>query len=526
MVNVGSTVLLSCDIGNAKDPNAIAVYTENGFDQVGWVGNSPAMVTDGTKSATDVWEDLERQDGSMVKGKIVANTTVTYNSGRFSDAYVVEFKTKGEFDMSTIQNFTVKIIGSKSQYPVRFEQVIPDYKNGNVPYLKLVVKGEEIEAEYNGLPCGHVSKEKENGVSDYDLVLASIGESITAKVSKVAGTKVVAEFSVDEKEVANNVARQTLPSVLKNILDQGISTQEEIDMKAEYLRKVGATEKQILHLFMSYKLYDVEVAKLIPQKPKTLYQDETGIVKRSVAYINMKRNLMLEGDRGVGKNVMIETLAWLYNRPLFEFSLNSQHDNSSLLGGKTIEVDENGNNVMGFDPEVVVQAGEEGGFLVLDEFNTSIGHVMSLLNSYLDDRRRLSVPGYKVIQADENFIAFGTMNKDYQSTFELNEATSDRFVPIIFPKAKSIKETLMAKCPEVDLRIITTCDKLYQGILKCVIDGEISDKAVTIRGFIDACLGTEMDLPLKETLIDNVANRCSDLDDRKAVANMVEDILG
>lgn len=525
-VSVGSTVILQRDPNNSKDKDAIKALTENGMEQVGWVGNSDNTISDGTKSASDV-------NGLFAEkcfGKIVADTKVTYSNGHRSDAYIVELQlnksVKGENVMSKVKNFVVKIVGSKSQYPVRFERVIPDFKDGTVPYLKLAVKGDEVIAEYNGQPCGYVSKDKENGVSEYDDVLASIGDSMIAKVTKVVGTKIVAEFIIDEKELANQKTRMTLTSVLKEVVDQGINSQEEINEKIDYLKKNGATEKQILHVFKSYKKYDDETAKLIPQKPNTLYQDSSGIIKRSVAYVNMNRNLMLEGDRGVGKNVMIETLAWLYARPLFEFSLNSQHDNNSLLGAKTIEVDENGNNVMSFDPEVIVQAGEVGGFLNLDEINTSVGHVMSLLNSYLDDRRRLSVPGYKKIQADSNFIAIATMNKDYQSTFEMNEATSDRFVPIIFPKSKSIVDTLIAKCPEVDFPIIQKCDLLYKGILKCVEDGEISDKAVTIRGFIDSCLGTEMDLPLKDALIDNVANRCSDLDDRRAIANMIEDILG
>lgn len=576
-VAVGSTVILVRDPYNSRDKEAIKVLTENEREQVGWVGNSTHMVSSGTKSASEV--------NGMFKekcfGKIVADTKVTYQNGHSSDAYVVELQLnqdkKGESVMQKVTEFVVKIVGSKSQYPIRFERVIPDFKDGNTPYLKLLVKGDDIVAEYNGQPCGYVSKDKENGVSEYDDVFASIGDSIIAKVTKVVGTKIVAEFSVDEKEVANQKARLTLSSVVKDIVDQGITSQADIDEKIEYLKKNGASEKQILNVFKSYKKYDEETAKLIPQRPKTLYQDSIGIIKRSVGYINRGRNLMLEGDRGVGKNVMIETLAWVYHRPLFEFSLNSQHDNHSLLGGKTFDdsfeetVEEslnffkkvakvfkrgfgfkswfstevkdeeakevmevfkkfagylNGNTKMKFDPEVVVKAGEVGGFLVLDEFNTSVGHVMSILNSYLDDRKRLSVPGYKQIQADPNFIAFGTMNKDYQSTFELNEATSDRFVPIIFPKAKSIVETLIAKLPEVEFPVIQKCNLLYQGILKCVEDGEISDKAVTIRGFIDACLGTLEDIPLKDALIDNVANRCSDLDDRRAITNMIEDILG
>lgn len=524
-VSIGDTVVLIKDPNHPKDPFAIRVLTEDEQDQVGWVSNSAHTVSQGTLSATEVNPLIK----DKVKGTIVDETVVTFANGRESKAFIVEVKLvqdKGEVAMSKVNNFVVKIIGSKSAYPSRFERVIPDFKNGEQPFVELVVKGDQVIAEYKGEPCGYLSKAEEKGLTPYDDVIASISESKIAKITNVIGTKVIAEFTVDEAEFANQKARKTLNTVIQDIVSNGIDTQENIDEKLDYLRNNHVTERQILSIFETYKKYDDEVAKLIPDKPKTLYQDEGTIIKRSIGYVNMRRNLLLEGDRGVGKNVMIETLAWIYNRPLYEFSLNSQHDNTSIFGSKTINTDENGNTVMGFEPEVIVQAGENGGILVLDEFNTSFGHVMSVLNASLDDRRRFNVPGYKTFIADENFVAIATMNKDYQSTFELNEATQDRFVPIVFPKPRSIMNTLIAKIPNLEYRVAQICDTLYKGILKCVEDGEISERALTVRGFIDACLGTEQDIPLKDTLIDNVSNRCSDVDDRESIRNMIEDILG
>lgn len=527
---IGEKIVFIPDPSNSYDKDAIRFTRESSAEFMGFVANSPHLVLEHTKSASEANRYI--QSGMIGTVKYVARQRA--RNGNMVNCYVVDLEEgkreqqgKGETKMaSTKQLLKIRILGSKSQYPIRFEKLVPDFEAGNVPYVKLEIQGDNIVAIYNNQECGYISKEKGKGISDFEDVLASVGDETIAKITNRVGAKLIAEFSVDAVEIEKQKVKRSNESVKDEIVSKGIMSAEELEDRISVLQDYGVTSKQMAGVFATYRVYDSEVKKLIPDKPKTLYKDESGIMKRSIAYVNMGRNLMLEGDRGVGKNVMIETMAWLFARPLYEFSLNSQHDNTSLLGGKTIEVDDDGNNVMGFDPEVIVQAGEAGGILVLDEFNTSVGHVMSILNSYLDDRRRLSVPGYRVIQAHENFVAIGTMNKDYQSTFELNEATSDRFVPIIFPKNKSIIETLKAKCPTIDIQVVQKCNRVYQGILKCVTDGEISEKAITIRGFIDACMGTEMDIPLKQALIDNVANRCSDLDERKSIENMIEDYVG
>lgn len=525
-VSEGSYVVLKKDPDNSKDKDAIKVLTENELEQVGWVGNSPHMVADGTRSASRV--NALFVDKCL--GKIVAETEVQYSNGHRSKAFIVEMilrDEKGEdVKMEKAKKIVFKLVGSKSQYPIKFERLIPDFNDGKEPYIQLKVENDQIVAEYDGQLCGYVSKEKDRSISAYEDVLSAVGEKQIAKVTKISGTKIIGEFTVDEKEIEKQKAIVSLNAIVENIINQGLSTKEEMDERIQYLKDNGVTEKQMLALFKTYKKYEDDVEKLVPSKPKTLYQDSEGIIKRSIAYINVRRNLLLEGDRGVGKNIMIETLAWLYKRPLYELSLNSQYDNTSIFGGKIITVDENGNEITEFEPEVVVQAGINGGFLTLDEINTSLGHVMTVLHPSLDDRRRFNVPGYGSFIADDNFIAIATMNKDYQATFELNEATADRFVPIVFPKAKTIIPTLVAKTPEVDFSIIQKCDLLYKGIVKCVQDGEIGDRAITVRGFIDACMVTQMDIPLKDALMDNVANRCPDLDDRIAIKNMIEDILG
>jgi len=526
MVGVGDQVLLMKEPTNRFDKNAIKVLTKDGENSVGYVGNGDKTVASGTKSATEVNSLLKDE----VFGTIVDTTKVMFNGrggSRESRAFIVEIVIEDEKqgEMNVNKELKFKLVGSKTIYPNKF-RIAEELKAGNTPMVKLYPKDDKIVADFDGGLCGYVDTKKVEGLSLYEDIVSSVGGEKLAKITSQVGTNFIGVFTINEAELKREQQLKTLKATLKEIIDNGIATQDEIDERMEYLKKNSVTDKQILGLFATYKKYDPEVQVRIPKRPKTLYQDSNGIVRRSVAYVNMQRNLLFEGDRGVGKNVLLETLAWLYKRPLYEFALNSQHDNTAILGGKTLEADEKGNTVMGFDREAIVEAVEVGGMLELGEFNTSVAHVMTILNPVLDDRKRLQVPGYKEIRADSNFVAIGTQNRDYQGTFENNEATIDRFVPIIFPKLDNLADVLMAKGIS-DANLIRKCDTLFRGIKKCVEDGDISEKAITIRGFVDACMVvSEMDIPLKEALIDNIANRSTDLDDRKSIMNMIEDIIG
>jgi MoxR-like ATPase len=527
-ISVGDTVSLEKEPGNSYDPDAVHVLTRGG-ESVGYVANSPTTVQIDCKSATQI----KRLFNSTVEAKIVDTTQIQFKNGKVSNGYIAELiletkkdDKKGEIKMA--EEYKVKLTGSVSLYPNKFK-VAEQLKKGISPTVKLVNTGDKVVAYFDNGLCGYVDIRKQEGISTYDEIKDIVGDERIAKVVSQARQNYIAVFTVGENEVTKAKTDKSLKEAIDRIISEDILTSGQLDERMTYLKKNGVTEKQMMSLFNSYKKYEDDVATKIPQ-PKTLYQDSTGLVKKSIGYMNVQRNLLFEGDRGVGKNVLIETLAWLYNRPLFEFPMNSQHDNNSMLGGKTItsETTEDGKEktTISFDPDVIVQAGEVGGILNIDEFNTSFGHVMSLLNSYLDDRKRITVPGYKTIELDPNTTVIATQNRDYQGTFENNEATVDRFVPVIFPPLESIEDILMAKIPGISYDIVKDCQMLFAGIKKCVEDGEISERTISIRGFIDACLVTEQDIPLKDALIDNIANRATDRDERNIIKLMIEDIKG
>ncbi|MBP1308661.1 MoxR-like ATPase [Paenibacillus sp. 1182] len=520
-VVVGDVLFFEKELDN-KDPYAIKAFTDKERESVGYVANGRSTVMMNTESAEHVYDSFEK----YVWGQVVEITESLFKNGHKSKAFIVclDIDDFVEGDVSMEQHvMKFKLVGAKTQYPKKFD-VIDDLKKGKVPFIKIFPQDDKLVAEYEGGLAGYIDTKKQEGYSVYEDIVAAIPKEQIAKITGFLTTNLIGEFVLNAGELQTVKTAQDFKTVCQKVVEDGLATDEEIQKRIHYMEKCRVPEKAMIRVFESYQHYREEVATLIPEmkSPKVLYQDgDQGIVLDCISYINGDRNLLFEGDRGVGKNVLIETLAWLYRRPLYEFAINSQHDNSSLLGGKTIEADEDGHTKMGFDVEATIQAAVEGGVLNLDEINTGLAHALIIFNSLLDDRRRMYVPGYGNIQAHPNFIVIGSMNREYQGTFDLNEATADRFVPIVFPKMVSLKEVLLAKVPNVGLSIINKCDQLYSGIKKIVEDGEVSDKALTIRGFVDACIGVEQGLTLQRALITNVAHRCSDTDDRNAILNVI-----
>jgi MoxR-like ATPase len=528
-VNLGDKILLKKEPSNSVDEDAIHAYLRVGttLESVGYVGNKPTRETTftDTKTATEAHSLF----GDETEGLVTDIRTMKVGTNPNSKSLVVQLILKGTYreatKMAQDQIINFKLVGPKTLFPKKFE-LLELVKTGVVQYVELFMREEDqkIVAKFEGSLAGYVNKANQIGLSDYDDIVAAIGNGKNAKITQHVLTDMMGSFTVSESELENEKSHITLKGITTKIVDEGLATQEEMNEKISYMKSNGVTDNQIIGMFGTYRSY---AADNVPAgKPDTVFVDSIGLVPDVIGFINAKRNLLFIGDKGCGKNVLIDTMAWLFKRPLSELSMNSGHDNSTLFGGKTIEADETGKTKMGFDLEAPIRAAKFGNLLNIDEINTGLAHMLSGYNSLLDDRRRVTVPGYGLVEADENFLCIATMNIDYQGTFEMNEATADRFVPIIFPPSNNLKEILMEKVLNiVDISIINNCVILFEDIQKLVKDGQISDKAVSIRGFIDACKGVANDVPIRKSLVYNIANRCRDADDRKAIMDAIEDLF-
>lgn len=424
----------------------------------------------------------------------------------------------------------VIVKGALRQYTGK-AKVMKAFQQGDTTLVSFKKVADKITTLFQGEPAGEVNlSSNDESVQSLKKGLQVLNE-VVGKVIDIKPTTYTVSFKIDES-IVNQVAEtddiNTLQDIKEEVMNRVGIEKEELEAIESYLRSNDVSEKHIALTFETYRKYEEDVVNRIPKKPETLFKDTFGAVKKAVVYTNKGKHLRLEGEKGTGKNVFVRTLAWIYQRPLFEVSLNSQFDKMDLLGSKSFEqgTNEDGkpfSNVI-FEKEAFVEAMEIGAFINLDEVNTVDPSVLVQIHSAVDDRGAMQVPGYGWVEAGQNFGVMLTMNKDYIGTNPLNEATMDRFTPILFPSNKSIIETLRVRVPSAKLIDIQDADKIYQNIFAMVENGQISKNCLTIRGFISA-LEVAEDLGLKEAIIDNVANRIEDEDYRNYVMNVIDNEL-
>lgn len=158
----------------------------------------------------------------------------------------------------------------------------------------------------------------------------------------------------------------------------------------------------------------------------------------------------------------------------------------------------------------------------------ALPHVLSLFNSILDERRRVNVPGYRLVEAHKNFTVIATQNPDYVGTFDQNEATLNRFYQINFVDAPKISELVRRRFPEISLSDCTFMDNLFEKTKKMVADGVIDSTILNIRGYLKAAhLVVEEDFPItwaiEDTLIGGIQDEITREEIRSVIVTLSEE---
>ncbi|WP_260857500.1 AAA family ATPase [Bacillus thuringiensis] len=536
-VRVGTNVQLVKDPNHPKDNLAIKCLNSRG-EKLGHVLGD----THGLKKSISNKELHAKMTNDSIEGRVEFHPSIQSSNGMGMSkigltigVMINDEDEEGVVDKDMIHTAKtlereVIVKGSIRQYTGK-AKVMKAFQKGDTTLVSFKKEADKITTLFQGEPAGEVNLNDNNeSVQDLTKELQGTNEVI-GKVVDVKTSTYTVSFEINEaifNQVSVTKDVNTLQDVKEKVMQEVGIEKEEIEAIEEYLRSNDVSEKHIVLTFETYRKYEGDVMNRIPKKPETLFEDTFGAVKKAVVYTNKGKHLRLEGEKGTGKNVFVRTLAWIYQRPLFEVSLNSQFDKMDLLGSKSFEqgTNEDGQQVstVTFEKEAFVEAMEVGAFVNLDEVNTVDPSVLVQIHSAVDDREAMQVPGYGWVEAEQNFGVILTMNKDYIGTNPLNEATMDRFTPILFPSKNSILETLRVSVPTAKLNDIQDADNIYQNIYAMVQGGQISKDCLTIRGFISA-LEVAEDLGLKEGIIDNVANRIDDEEYRAYVMNVIDNEL-
>lgn len=244
----------------------------------------------------------------------------------------------------------------------------------------------------------------------------------------------------------------------------------------------------------------------------------TEILNRAVTALLEGENLLLCGDKATGKNVLAENLAWIFGRPIYDISFHVNTDSSSLIGTDTF-VD----NEVKLREGPVYQCARWGGFGILDEINMAKSDAVSVLHQVLDFRRTLDVPGYDRISLHPAARFIATMNYGYAGTKELNEALVSRFMVIHMPSLtmERMYQILENLFPGIHREAREQFAGLFLDLQLKAQNGEISTKAVDMRGLIGALCLVRGGLTPREAIDMGITNKTFDTFERELIGDLV-----
>lgn len=245
----------------------------------------------------------------------------------------VKFKTVvGEYEKSMIG------------YPMYIDS---ENKNNIFAILKNIYEEDKEETD---------PEKKWKKVTDVDLILKQNykvtdlelegGKKITGKLTIVSGAVI---------KIASKVSSKIL-AIAKEKVDAGIFTEQEAEERLEYLRKNRVDETLMEWVVRGWRLYAKKA-----HKPSCLYVDpytskgEESIISQGLRRAVARFGLILEGDKSVGKNVYVETMAWLLGMPMYLITFSRQMSPSSIYGEKSTD-NSAAEALAAFDPDILKKA--------------------------------------------------------------------------------------------------------------------------------------------------------------------------
>ena len=261
---------------------------------------------------------------------------------------------------------------------------------------------------------------------------------------------------------------------------------------------------------------DEQMKSRITQPSMAFYGTE--ILNRAVTALLEGENLLLCGDKATGKNILAENLAWIFGRPVYDISFHVNTDSSSLIGTDTFV-----NNEVKLREGPIYQCARWGGFGILDEINMAKSDAVSVLHGVLDFRRILDVPGYDRISLHPAARFIATMNYGYAGTKELNEALVSRFMVINMPSLtmERMYQILENLFPGIRREAREQFAGLFLDLQLKAQNGEISTKAVDMRGLIGALRLVRGGLTPLEAIDMGITNKTFDTFERELIGDLV-----
>lgn len=258
---------------------------------------------------------------------------------------------------------------------------------------------------------------------------------------------------------------------------------------------------------------------------KSIYKNsDESVFKDAKVLFELNKNILLKGPTGSGKTKLAETLSDEVRRPMHQVNCSVDLDTESLLGFKTIQTNEEGQQEIIFIDGPVIKAMKQGHILYIDEINMAKPETLPILNGVLDYRRQITNPYTgEVIKAAPGFNVIAAINEGYVGTLPMNEALKNRFIVIEvdYIDGDILKTVIKEQSRLQDDKVIEQIIKFNEDLRTMTKQGQISEEATSIRALIDLSdLATV--IPIERAIKRTIIDKLEDEREQQAIINAIE----
>lgn len=302
-----------------------------------------------------------------------------------------------------------------------------------------------------------------------------------------------------------------------------------VEDKAEALEKKMTTSLKRLDDLLDNKPITVNFGTVEKPANEITHKAFDKILKVLQSTKRKEKHIMLVGGAGGGKTHLAGQIAKALKIPFYPMSVGLQTTKSDLLGFI--------NATGGYNDSPVRKAYENGGLLLLDEFDATHAGVVTILNSLLANGHA-TFPD-KIVEKHKDFVCMCACNTygrggniDYIGRNKLDGATLDRFIVIDVDYDKGLERNLANNDDWVD-----ALDKIRENIasqgIKMIIsprasmDGaDLLEAGFDIKDVMEMVVYKGCDEDIKKKITNGVAlSRIKKRPNRKTESNEVQENL-
>lgn len=245
-------------------------------------------------------------------------------------------------------------------------------------------------------------------------------------------------------ETQNKIAELIIAESMKELNDNINNSLDEfktgIEARIDGMKTAAYADIRKLESYITTeKPLVVNLGTVEVPKKKLVHKSFQKIIKILSSTKRKEKNIMLVGGAGGGKTHLVGSIAEALKLQFYPMSVGLQTTKSDLLGFI------NANGI--YMPSPIRLAYENGGVLLLDEFDAAHAGVITILNSLLANGH-CSFPD-KIVEKHKDFVCLcacntygkgGTM--DYVGRNRLDAATLDRFIIVDVDYDENLEKTL------------------------------------------------------------------------------------